>query len=159
MADLVQHIGHIHRWAAAHARCWSRRMVHETALHRVDAELALGVEPRIHLAVAVDGVGEFLENLPRSGSLRGNGEQLRPAATDQPVHWTITRDPTGPGRYRRISISRIQAFMTPTPSSSTIAGTSQNSPPPLPATRLAPATITGSVASWDVTALSTIGSR
>jgi uncharacterized protein (TIGR03083 family) len=150
MDDLVQHIGHIHRWAAAmvaelsptrhsrekvdlplppdpatwadwlaeartflipalraadpdarmwawgpdrHARFWSRRMVHETAVHRADAELALGVETRIDPAVAVDGVGEFLENLPRSRPLRGNGEQLRLVATDQPAQWTIIRDP------------------------------------------------------------------
>jgi MFS transporter, SET family, sugar efflux transporter len=50
-------------------------------------------------------------------------------------------------RYRRISISKTQAFMTPTPRSRTSAGTSQYSPPPLRARRLAPAAITGSVAS------------
>jgi hypothetical protein len=43
--------------------------------------------------VALDGVGEFLENLPKSRSLRGNGERLRLLATDQPVQWTIIRDP------------------------------------------------------------------
>jgi uncharacterized protein (TIGR03083 family) len=165
LADLIQHIGHIHRWAAAmvadlsptrhsrrkddlplpsdpttwpawlaeaqtflipvlratdpdarmwawgpdkHARFWSRRMLHETAVHRVDAELALGIEPRIDPAVAADGVDEFLENLPRSRALRGNGEQLHLVATDQPDHWTITRQPTTftwthrhPGRHGR----------------------------------------------------------
>jgi hypothetical protein len=77
-----------------HVRFWSRRMLHETAVHRVDAELSLGVEPHIDPAVAADGIDEFLENLPRSRPLRGNGEQLQLVATDQPDHWTITRQPT-----------------------------------------------------------------
>jgi uncharacterized protein (TIGR03083 family) len=133
LADLIQHIGHIHRWAAAmvaersptrhsrkkaelplpadpatwpdwlaeaetllvpvlraadpdarrwawgpdkHVRFWSRRMVHETAVHRVDAELALGIQPRVDPAAAVDGVEEFLENLPRSRSLRATASSF-----------------------------------------------------------------------------------
>jgi uncharacterized protein (TIGR03083 family) len=152
LADLVQHIGQIHRWAGGmvaecsatrhsrkkadlplpadpatwpdwlaegqrllvpvlraadpearmwawgpdkHVRFWSRRMVHETAVHRVDAELALGIQPRIAPAVASDGVEEFLENLPRSRSLRGEGEQLWLVASDRPDRWTIIRQPTG----------------------------------------------------------------
>jgi uncharacterized protein (TIGR03083 family) len=152
MADLIQHIGHIHRWVAVmvaersptrhsrrkadlplpadpatwpdwlaeaerllvpvlraadpeapmwawgpdkHVRFWSRRMVHETAVHRVDAELALGIQPRIDPAAAVDGVEELLENLPRSRSLRGDGEGLRLVATDLPDRWTIVRHPAG----------------------------------------------------------------
>jgi uncharacterized protein (TIGR03083 family) len=152
MADLIQHIGHIHRWAAGmvaelsrtrhsrrkadlplpadpatwpdwladaqrllvpvlraadpearmwawgpdkHVRFWSRRMVHETAVHRVDAELALGIRPQVDPAVAADGVEEVLENLPRSRVLRGQGERLRLVAGDRPDRWTITRQPTG----------------------------------------------------------------
>jgi uncharacterized protein (TIGR03083 family) len=79
-----------------HVRFWSRRMVHETAVHRVDAELALGLDPWVDVAVAVDGVGEFLENLPRAriwardvGKLRGDGELIRLVATDRPDEWTI----------------------------------------------------------------------
>jgi uncharacterized protein (TIGR03083 family) len=157
LADLVQHIGHIHRWVAAmvaelsptrhsrrkadlplppdpstwphwladaqelliqvlraanpdahmwawgpdkHARFWSRRMLHETAVHRVDAELSLAIDPRIDPAVALDGISEFLENLPRSRPLRGNGETLHLVATDQvsapdqPHRWAIVRHPT-----------------------------------------------------------------
>ena len=78
-----------------HVRFWSRRMVHETGVHRVDAELALGIEPRVDPAVAAGGVVEFLENLPRSSALRGDGEQLRLVATDRPDQWTITRQPAG----------------------------------------------------------------
>jgi uncharacterized protein (TIGR03083 family) len=52
-------------WGADHhAGFWSRRMLHETAIHRVDAELALGRTPEMDTAVAVDGIDEFLENLP-----------------------------------------------------------------------------------------------
>jgi uncharacterized protein (TIGR03083 family) len=79
-----------------HVRFWSRRMVHETAVHRVDAELALGIEPLVDPAVAVDGVEELLENLPRSRALCGNGERLRLRATDQPEGWTVT---LGPERF------------------------------------------------------------
>lgn len=45
-------------------RFWSRRMVHETAIHLADAALALGRAPEIDAAIAVDGIDEFLENLP-----------------------------------------------------------------------------------------------
>jgi uncharacterized protein (TIGR03083 family) len=79
-----------------HVRFWPRRMLHETAVHRVDAELALGIEPLVDPAVAVDGVEEFLENLPRSRALRGEGERLRLRATDQPEGWTVT---LGPERF------------------------------------------------------------
>jgi uncharacterized protein (TIGR03083 family) len=78
-----------------HVRFWSRRMVHETAVHRVDAELALGITPQVDPMVTVDGVEEFLENLPRSRSLRGDGEQLRLVASDRPDRWTIIRRPAG----------------------------------------------------------------
>ena len=77
-----------------HVRFWSRRMVHETAVHRVDAELALGMEPLVDPAVAV-GVEEILENLPRSRVLRGGGERLRLVASDRPDRWTTTRQPAG----------------------------------------------------------------
>ncbi len=40
---------------------WWRRMAHETAIHRVDAELAVGLEPAAHDELqAVDGVDELL---------------------------------------------------------------------------------------------------
>jgi len=40
---------------------WWRRMAHESAIHRVDAELAVGLEPAAHDELqAVDGVDELL---------------------------------------------------------------------------------------------------
>jgi uncharacterized protein (TIGR03083 family) len=80
-----------------HVRFWSRRMTHETGVHRADAELALGREPRFAAGVAADGVSEFLENLWRArawrwniGKLRGQGETIRLASADTPDEWTIT---------------------------------------------------------------------
>jgi uncharacterized protein (TIGR03083 family) len=39
---------------------WHRRMAHETAVHRVDAELATGTATPVDEALAVDGVDELL---------------------------------------------------------------------------------------------------
>ncbi len=59
-------------WGAdPHARFWPRRMLHEAVVHRADLELTLGIEPAIAPDLAVDGIDEFLTNLPftaRSGS-------------------------------------------------------------------------------------------
>jgi uncharacterized protein (TIGR03083 family) len=85
-------------WGAdRHARFWARRMVHETAVHRADAELALGRRPTIDPDVAVDGVDELLGLLPGARhfrpevrSLQGQGDRLRLVATDRPDVWTIT---------------------------------------------------------------------
>jgi uncharacterized protein (TIGR03083 family) len=81
---------------------WSRRMVHETAVHHCDALLAVGTEPAVAPAVAVDGVPEFLGNLRSAGkwsqgvrSLRGNGERLHLVATEPPAEWVITLEPGG----------------------------------------------------------------
>jgi uncharacterized protein (TIGR03083 family) len=159
VADLVEHIGGVHRWAAAmvrdvaseryrrdqldlglpddpaaypewlrsggppmidtfaaadpdapmwawgadqHARFWPRRMVHETAVHRFDADLAAGHDPSVEAAVAVDGVEELLENLPSAAyfrphvrELRGEGETVGLATTDTDVAWLIALGPDG----------------------------------------------------------------
>jgi uncharacterized protein (TIGR03083 family) len=71
-------------WGAdQHARFWARRMLFETLMHRVDAELALGLEPEIEWELAVDGIDEFLVNLPYAAffapgvaGLRGQGETI-----------------------------------------------------------------------------------
>lgn len=90
-------------WGAdKHARFWSRRMLHETTLHRADAELALGATPKIDADLAVDGVDEFLDNLPCASyfapgvrRLRGRGELLSWRATDADVAWLIELDRDG----------------------------------------------------------------
>ena len=40
------------------AAFWSRRQAHETAVHRVDAQRALGLPPMMDEALAIDGVAE-----------------------------------------------------------------------------------------------------
>lgn len=85
---------------------WARRMLHETTVHRADAELAAGTEPAIDQAVAVDGISEFLSNLPYgrrpaprlAGLLArqpADGQTLHLHATDADGEWMITLKPAG----------------------------------------------------------------
>ncbi len=39
---------------------WARRLAHETAVHRIDAELAIGTPTPVNAELAVDGVDEIL---------------------------------------------------------------------------------------------------
>jgi len=84
-----------------HVRYWSRRQLHETAIHRCDLEIALGIESELDPAVAADAIDEFLTNLAPSAAfstsvryLRGNGEALVFGATDVDRAWTavLARD-------------------------------------------------------------------
>ncbi|MDQ0964525.1 uncharacterized protein (TIGR03083 family) [Streptomyces sp. B4I13] len=79
-----------------HARFRARRMLFETLLHRVDAELALGRRPTVDRPLAVDGVDEFLVNLPFATSfaphvakLRGPDKAIRFHATDGEGNWLV----------------------------------------------------------------------
>ena len=47
---------------------WFRRMAHETVIHRIDAEQAVGAVTKIDEALALDGVDEVLDFLPLLGS-------------------------------------------------------------------------------------------
>ncbi|MGH9091252.1 MAG: maleylpyruvate isomerase family mycothiol-dependent enzyme [Acidimicrobiales bacterium] len=90
-------------WGAdQHVRFWSRRMLHETVVHRVDAELVGGREPVVPAAVAADGIDELLANLPArlagseaAAALRGRGEVVTVRATDVPAAWAIRLDADG----------------------------------------------------------------
>ncbi len=98
----------MYSWAAdKHVRFWIRRMLHETTIHRTDAEATAGVVSRIEPAVAVDAVDELLELLPYADffrpnvrDLRGDGETIHLHATDLdstnlPGEWLITLEPEG----------------------------------------------------------------
>ncbi len=90
-------------WGAdQHVRFWSRRQLHETMVHRMDAELALGKAPAGSPAVAADAIDEFLVNLPDAATfspgvrnLRGNGARLMFQATDEDRAWVVTLRPDG----------------------------------------------------------------
>ncbi|WP_406194941.1 maleylpyruvate isomerase family mycothiol-dependent enzyme [Kitasatospora sp. NBC_01560] len=92
-------------WGAdQHARFWVRRMLFETLVHRVDAELALGHRPEIDPALAADGVAEFLVNLPfaalfapRTAELRAAGRTVRFTRTDGAGDWLVRLRPDGFG--------------------------------------------------------------
>jgi uncharacterized protein (TIGR03083 family) len=98
----------MYSWAAdKSAGFWIRRMLHETTVHRTDAEGAAGVSSRIEPAVAVDAIDELLDLLPFADffrpavrDLRGDGETLHFHATDLggtnlPGEWLITLEPEG----------------------------------------------------------------
>lgn len=87
-----------------HVRFWSRRQVHETAVHHADLRLALGRDPllTVDAATAADGIDELLDNLPAAGyfvpgiaSLKGACETIHLHATDGGGEWTITLGPDG----------------------------------------------------------------
>ncbi|MGR7002504.1 maleylpyruvate isomerase family mycothiol-dependent enzyme [Yinghuangia aomiensis] len=84
-----------------HARFWARRMLHETLMHRVDAELALGIEPDVSAEAAVDGIDELLTILP--GGQFGRPDAEKPHGQGETLHihtsggvqgeWTVTLTP------------------------------------------------------------------
>ncbi|MCX5157661.1 maleylpyruvate isomerase family mycothiol-dependent enzyme [Streptomyces sp. NPDC054949] len=85
-----------------HARFWVRRMLFETLVHRVDAELALGLSPHVDHAPAVDGIDEFLTNLPfaapfapLTARLRAPDRTLRFSCTDGDGDWLVRLRPDG----------------------------------------------------------------
>jgi uncharacterized protein (TIGR03083 family) len=63
------------------ASFWGRRMAHETAVHRADAEIAAGREPRFAPDIAADGIDEWLASLAG----RMAGDQHRGALPDGAV--------------------------------------------------------------------------
>lgn len=72
---------------------WLRRQLHELVVHRYDAQLAAGLTPQLHSAVAADGVSEVLEVfLPRMRQ-RGLLGELPATITlqqsDGPGTWTL----------------------------------------------------------------------
>jgi len=74
---------------------WARRMLHETTVHRTDAQAAAGVVPDVDPVVAADGIEEFLANLPVAPRPAGHlaslpaGASLHLHATDSDGEWLI----------------------------------------------------------------------
>jgi uncharacterized protein (TIGR03083 family) len=97
-------------WASDRtAGFWLRRMTHDTLVHRLDADLALGRDVAVAPEVAADSVSDFLTVLSdlsapghpgqRFAELRGQGQTLHFHATDEGVgalgEWLARRTPTG----------------------------------------------------------------
>jgi uncharacterized protein (TIGR03083 family) len=97
-------------WADDHSvGFWARRIAHETAVHRADAELALGREFVLEADLAADALSEWLSLLslpqavdvwPELAALRGEGQTLHLHSTDPGLgeagEWIIRRTPSGP---------------------------------------------------------------
>lgn len=86
---------------------WSRRMLHETTVHRTDAELALGRAPAVDTATALDGIDEFLANIGSRSTVADGmagsglgGETVHLHATDSDGEWMITLGSDGFGWER-----------------------------------------------------------
>jgi uncharacterized protein (TIGR03083 family) len=82
---------------------WARRMTHETTMHRVDAQFALGITPVIDPVAAADGIDEFLQNLPMGRRPAKNlasmpaGTSVHLHATDSDGEWVIRFGGDSPG--------------------------------------------------------------
>ena len=85
-------------WGAdQHARFWPRRMLHETVVHRTDADIALDPDahPTVDPEVAADGIDELLANLPSAAAfspgirdLKGEGA-FALETTDSKARWFV----------------------------------------------------------------------
>src|SRR5262249_25762839 len=77
------------------AAFWPRRMAHETAVHRYDAEGAAGATHPVETALAAAGVDEFLavHFVEEAAELTGAGEGVLLRTTDSPGAWTVVAGP------------------------------------------------------------------
>ena len=85
-----------------HVHFWSRRQLHETAMHRIDLALAGGALAELDREVARDSILELLDFIPSFGAvlphlaeLRGDGETIALRATDGDGVGTITLTQNG----------------------------------------------------------------
>lgn len=86
-------------WTGAHqVRFWSRRMAHETSVHRWDGQRARGEPEPFDGALAVDGIDEHLENLPfilDAERTPRTGETMHLHCTDREGEWLLRLGPSG----------------------------------------------------------------
>ncbi len=77
------------------ASSWARRMAHETAVHRADAEITGGRAPVIDAKIAADGIDEWLGFADRLDGALADGELLHIHATDEGLgeagEWLVRR--------------------------------------------------------------------
>jgi uncharacterized protein (TIGR03083 family) len=106
VVEAVRQAGTDQVWAFGQLRpasFWARRMAHETAVHRADAELATGREPEFAPDIAADGIDEWLAMLsgPVSAGQEAlpGGAVLHVHATDEGLgeagEWLVRHDGSG----------------------------------------------------------------
>ncbi|HEY8475023.1 MAG TPA: maleylpyruvate isomerase N-terminal domain-containing protein [Natronosporangium sp.] len=74
------------------AAFWHRRMAHETAIHRWDAQMAIGAVEPIEAKQAVDGVAEVLDTWLPAGERKGATDRtgvVQLVATDAEEEWFV----------------------------------------------------------------------
>ena len=74
------------------AAFWPRRMAHETAVHRWDAQLAIAAGEPIETKLAADGVSEVLDTWLPAGRRKAAGQWrgvVRLSATDAAQEWFL----------------------------------------------------------------------
>jgi uncharacterized protein (TIGR03083 family) len=96
-------------WSADQtAGFWLRKVTHDTLVHRLDAELAVGRDLTVAADLAADGVSDLLASIttlspadsadPQFAGLLGDGETLHFHATDPGLgpagEWLVRRTPT-----------------------------------------------------------------
>lgn len=76
---------------------WSRRLMHEVAVHRWDAESAVGTPTPFEPEAAADAIDELLTVVVHRADVptAGRGETIHVHATDAEGEWLITRGPEG----------------------------------------------------------------
>ena len=76
---------------------WKRRLMHELAVHRRDAESVTGAMSAFEAEAAVDAIDELLTVLVHRGDVptAGAGETIHLHATDAEGEWLITRGAGG----------------------------------------------------------------
>ncbi|MGC0417415.1 maleylpyruvate isomerase family mycothiol-dependent enzyme [Embleya sp. AB8] len=75
---------------------WARRQAHETAIHRVDTELAAGVPSIVSAEFAADGIDELLSgflSVPRRNVVADPPLSITIAPDDAPLAWTMRIKP------------------------------------------------------------------
>jgi uncharacterized protein (TIGR03083 family) len=80
-------------WSPDHTvRFWARRMAHEVAMHRWDAQRAAGDAEPVERELAVDGIQEMFDLVPvrlAAEAPRGSGETIHLHCTDGDGEWMV----------------------------------------------------------------------
>jgi len=77
------------------ARTVTRRVVHELAVHRFDAQLARGAPQPLEPELAADGIEELFVMVGVGQAGKGSGQTLHLHGTDRDDEWLLVLDPEG----------------------------------------------------------------